>query len=62
MVEMLCRFLGVRERQRIDAWARADRRKRGGTDWAVAATVSASLLVAMVIAKIVLRRVRPVPA
>ncbi len=33
-----------------------------GTDWAVAAAVSASLLVCMEFAKIVLRQVRPVPA
>ena len=33
-----------------------------GTDWAVAAAVSSSLLIAMELAKIVLRRVRPVPA
>jgi len=33
-----------------------------GTDWAVAAAVSASLLVAMELAKIVLRQVRPIPA
>ncbi len=33
-----------------------------GLDWAVAAGVSASLLVSMEIAKIVLRQVRPVPA
>ena len=33
-----------------------------GTDWAVAAAVSASLLVGMEFAKIVLRQLRPVPA
>jgi Ca2+-transporting ATPase len=33
-----------------------------GTDWAVAVAVSASLLVGMELAKIVLRQVRPIPA
>ncbi len=33
-----------------------------GTDWAVAAAVSSSLLIGMEIAKMVLRQVRPVPA
>ena len=33
-----------------------------GTDWLVAAAVSASLMAAMEIAKIVLRQVRPIPA
>jgi Ca2+-transporting ATPase len=33
-----------------------------GTDWAVAAAVSSSLLIGMEVAKTVLRRVRPIPA
>jgi Ca2+-transporting ATPase len=33
-----------------------------GTDWAIAAAVSSSLLIGMEIAKIVLRQVRPIPA